>query len=373
MGRHRYTMSRNRDGSRAVAAELDAVRQWYAQGNLEEAIRSLHRVLALNPKHPEALILREEIESEFCQSEDYFRNQFRVRQGDASLHRAYANYLYRTNRFSESIGEYRAAISLEPGNAIAYFGLGRIHCALGRPEEAKHFFQEALVRRPDYIDVKYFLAGLTKGGGFAEGKLEYVTRLFDSAADTFDAHLVQTLHYEIPEQIRTAFDKVVTPAVTGLDILDLGCGTGLSGLPFRSLARNLTGIDLSSGMLNQARLRGVYDQLLQGDVVEYLQDKVCAYDLVIAADLFIYIGGLGDVFRSVAGSLRKGGYFTFSVESFEGIGYILQGSARYAHSSGYISELAARHGFKVLFQQDAFIRQDSVNAIGGIIFILQGR
>src|SRR3546814_9485717 len=53
-------------------------------------------------------------------------------------------------------------------------------------------------------------------------------------------------------------------------ILDLGCGTGLSGVPFRSYASRLDGIDLASGMIENAARRGSYDTLTQGEIHEGL-------------------------------------------------------------------------------------------------------
>ena len=49
----------------------------------------------------------------------------------------------------------------------------------------------------------------------------------------------------------------------GLDILDIGCGTGLVGAQVRDLAGRLDGVDLSPAMLEKAKIKGVYDGLFQ--------------------------------------------------------------------------------------------------------------
>lgn len=353
-----------------LAAALDSARRCYARGDLEQAILNLRQVLAISPRHAAALTMREEIEAEFCQTADYFRSQFITRPQDPALHRAYANYLHRANRFSDSIDHYRQAIALDPDNARAHYGLGRVYSTLGRPEEAKQCFQAAISRKPDYIDAKYFLAGLGEESRFGTAKLEYVSRLFDMAADTFDRHLEQDLGYRTPALLKTAVDKIIGVSSPELDILDLGCGTGLSGIPFKNLARTLTGVDLSPGMLAKARERGIYDSLFEAELVDFLNDKGNAYDLVLAADVFIYVGDLEAVFSAVSTSLRDGGFFAFSVESCSGNGYTLRGSARYAHSDRYVSETAERRAFDVVMREAITVRKENADAIKGDIFIL---
>ena len=52
--------------------------------------------------------------------------------------------------------------------------------------------------------------------------------------------------------------------------LDLGCGTGLSGEPFKGLSRRLVGVDVSSGMLEQAKRKDIYSVLECEDVFAFL-------------------------------------------------------------------------------------------------------
>ena len=44
-------------------------------------------------------------------------------------------------------------------------------------------------------------------------------------------------------------------------MLDLGCGTGLAGEAFRPHVDWLEGVDLSPGMIAQARKKTIYDRL----------------------------------------------------------------------------------------------------------------
>src|SRR3546814_9168583 len=100
------------------------------------------------------------------------------------------------------------------------------------------------------------------------------------------------------------------------DILDLGCGTGLSGLPFRPYARRLEGIDLAPAMIEQSQRRGIYDSLHQGEIHAVLAALPDAsFDLVLAADTLIYIGDIDALTGAVARILKPGGSFLFTVET----------------------------------------------------------
>ena len=81
---------------------------------------------------------------------------------------------------------------------------------------------------------------------------------------------------------------------------DLGCGTGLCGLLLRPAGRDAGGVDLSPAMIEKARARGVYDRLEAGDLVEAMKKAPRSFDLLVAADVFIYVGDLAPTFEAAA-------------------------------------------------------------------------
>ncbi|TIX47832.1 MAG: methyltransferase domain-containing protein, partial [Mesorhizobium sp.] len=138
--------------------------------------------------------------------------------------------------------------------------------------------------------------------------------------------------------------------------LDLGCGTGLMGERLRPIVDRLEGYDISAAMLRKARAKGVYDRLVKAD----LQDLVYAgpkADLVVAADVFIYVGALEGIVRTVAGMLAEDGLFAFSVETLAdtepagGDSFALRPSRRYAHSEAYVRIVLAANGLSVRWLQ----------------------
>jgi predicted TPR repeat methyltransferase len=152
---------------------------------------------------------------------------------------------------------------------------------------------------------------------------------------------------------------------------DLGCGTGLFGPQLRPLARALTGIDLSPNMLKKAEQRRLYDRLICGDIAEFLETQSDAFDLVVAADVFVYIGDLARVFRGVRGALRDAGLFGFSVEATDEGDFILRTTLRYAHSVAYLEKLARDHRFILEKVEARVIRQENEVDVNGYLAVMR--
>ncbi len=121
-------------------------------------------------------------------------------------------------------------------------------------------------------------------------------------------------------------------------------------------------------MLERAREKNVYDAIDQSGIESYLNKANDLFDLIVAADVLIYLGPLEAIFENVAGRLDKGGMFAFSVERLNGGTYALQPSTRYGHSEDYVLQLARDHGFKVVYNQPVDKMRNDVN---GILFWLE--
>src|SRR5690606_36269113 len=114
---------------------------------------------------------------------------------------------------------------------------------------------------------------------------EYVRALFDQYAYNYDQHVKQSLQYKVPELLRHALSEVISNTASSLDILDLGCGTGLCAPFFRDAAKYLVGVDISGNMLQIAASQNGYDKLAEDDIRHYLQTTKKQFDLILAADV----------------------------------------------------------------------------------------
>jgi predicted TPR repeat methyltransferase len=196
----------------------------------------------------------------------------------------------------------------------------------------------------------------------------YVRALFDDYADRFDQHLMVELAYAAPNRVRSIvghyLDRSVSVAV------DLGCGTGICGPLFELLAERLIGVDLSPAMLDIARKRRIYDELIEADIVDYLRQHQGEFDLCFAADVLVYLGDLRPFLKASIAALKPGAYLAFTVESTTQRDWVLQPSGRYAHSRDYIRILARQCGFSVEALESATLRTQSYEPVVGDVWLL---
>jgi predicted TPR repeat methyltransferase len=245
-------------------------------------------------------------------------------------------------RPDEALAAIGQAVQLDPANGAAWFLRATLQRERGLADDARHSYRLARAHGADAALVDFALGALEDAPATAPPR-HYVEQLFDSYADGFDEHLVQSLQYRAPQWLAEGLGRDRYGSA-----VDLGCGTGLAAPWLRPRCERLEGIDLSSVMVERARARGLYDEVVQGDIVEALASSGRRVDLLFAADVFIYVGALEAVFAAAARVLRPRGEFCFSVEADDGPhDWSLRTSLRYAHSERYIRMLARQHGFAV--------------------------
>ncbi len=279
-------------------------------------------------------------------------------------------------RQDEALAAFDRALEIQPGFGQAWSDRGTLLRDIGRLEEAAASFEKAIALGADPQLNAWFLASVRGDGVSRDVPLEapraYVEHLFDDYAGEFQEHLVGVLGYRAHEQLVNHLLKMKPRRFRS--VLDLGCGTGLCGGLIRPVADRVDGVDLSGAMLEQARQQGAYTELVHADVAAYLRSAVRSDDLVLAADVFIYVGGLEPVFEGVARVLEGGGQFCFTVEPAEGDAEVqLMPSLRYGHSEAYVRRLAALHGFVVDEVFRAPLRNDQGQPMEGLYFYLSRR
>jgi len=208
----------------------------------------------------------------------------------------------------------------------------------------------------------------------------YVEALFDSYAEHFDEALTERLAYTAPQQLAALLNEVEGQERRFRLCVDVGCGTGLSGEVLASRVDRLEGFDLSLNMLSKAAEKGLYQDLRQADLLQcpeksglfgepFAQGRA---DLVIAADVLMYIGALENLMMNVRQLTASAGMFLFSVEDAgEGDHFRLLPSLRYAHSRRYVEKQLSACGFQIKAFRNVTLRKDGGADVPGIIFLAE--
>ena len=383
---------------------------WHGKGDLDAAEALYREILEQMPKSFHALHMLGVLmgqRDDWPQSERLIAEAVRVDPSVAAAHANLGNALRLMERGDEAMASYDRALRLQPDNTRALKGRGLILWKSHRREEALACYEHLLRLEPDYADgwimkgaalgdlsrneeaiasyrkalefddvanpdkIRYVLASLGSEAVPDASPLEYVRDLFDKYARRFEDHLVRQLNYRVPELLAAQLLPLLPPRP--VDVLDLGCGTGLCGVLLKPLARSLTGLDVSAKMLEEARGKQIYDTLVAAEIGAYLAQQSARFDLIVAADVFIYIGDLSLVFKGAHEALRPGGLFAFSTEVSEGAESRLLGSLRYSHSAAYVRRLAAETGWQVESVTQQMLREEDRLGVVGQLAVLRRR
>ena len=341
-------------------------------GQMDTAVNRYEKALDIEPDYADAhnnLAITLQGLDQLDAAVERYKKALAIKPDYAEAHYNLGDTLHKLGQLDASVRSYEKAIAIKPDYTEAHNNLGNTLKRLGQLDAAVRSYKKALAIKPDYVVPQHMINALT-GNTSTKPPKEYVKNLFDDYAERFDDSLVKQLQYKLPFLIKELILKLDPPRNKFERVIDLGCGTGLTGKELRDISNNLTGIDISSNMVAKTRELGVYDHLFVGDIVDILGSSKEKYDLFIALDVFIYIGELTKIFKTVRQCCNKNALFIFSIETQEEDGYSLLKSARYSHSEGYILKTASG-GFKLIKSQEVNLRKEKEGWIKGKIFIMQ--
>jgi predicted TPR repeat methyltransferase len=393
---------------------------WHNRGNalrrlarLAEALDSYERALVIQPAYPEAWCHRAIALHDLGRHADAAasaRQALAARPRYAEAAAALGNALQGLDRLDEAVQAYDRALDAAPGQAETWCARGaalkkrgdtglalasyeralglrpdyalaehyRANAlrALGRGAEAVAAYRRALALGADAADIGFALSALGEGATPEAAPAGYVKHLFDQYAGHFDHHLVEVLGYRTPALLDELLRRhdVRPGASDSWRVADLGCGTGLCAPFLRPLAGRLSGVDLSQKMLDKARDTGNYDELACADIADWLAGRPGGCDLIVAADVLVYLGALETLLGRARAALRPGGCFAFSCEALEtpsAAGYALLPSNRYAHALPYVDACAAGAGFTLIEAERAVLRREHGADVGGWLVLLR--
>lgn len=265
---------------------------------------------------------------------------------------------------------YGVALKLRPDLVPLYGSLGNVLLAQGKRVETIAIYEQCAAQNPDSALARHMLAALRGFGGAERAPDDYVRETFDAFSASFDEKLA-SLRYSAPEIVAGAIARRLGDA-RDLNILDIGCGTGLCGAHMKPRASRLVGIDLSAKMIEKASERALYDELIVGELTATLPGFDNAFDVIVAADVLVYFGALETLLSGVYGAGRGGALFVFTVEAEmqEGVDYTLGTAGRYAHGSEYLHRVAKVVGFDVTSFDKCVLRYEYGEPVIGFVMSL---
>jgi predicted TPR repeat methyltransferase len=337
-----------------------------AQGRHREAVREFERALDVAPGRLSTLFNLANTLRVLGETEEAKDRYMEV----LDLDPVHTDALVNLSRLLESKGEMADALALaqaaaDVNEAVGHLRLGQILERLGRLQEAEQAFLDCLAREPgDSFGAGLQLARL-RGTVPDKAPDGFVATLYDHYAERFDDHLTSALGYRGPEMLARVLAGRVAPDAN-LDVLDLGCGTGLCAAALRPYARRLHGIDLSEKMLGKAAKRKLYDRLEPAEAKDYLTTHLESFDLAAAMDTFLYAGDLHGLIQAAASSLRPGGQLIFTVERGDKA-FELTADMRYTHSEAHLRDCAASAGLEVAELEEIFLRTDAGEPVASLM------
>jgi predicted TPR repeat methyltransferase len=338
--------------------------------DLDGATDAYARCHALDPANAEVLnnlgVLRRG-QQQLALAETAFLQAIERRPDFADAHSNLALLYYQQQRIDEGHAHSAEALRLQPAHRGARRVLGVLYAQMGRLDEACRVFREWLAHEPGNLLAQHHLAAC--GGGVVPERASdgFVEAEFDGFAASFDAKLAQ-LDYHAPALVGGAVARLLGAPDPRARIVDVGCGTGLCGPFLVPYARQLVGVDLSANMLQRARERGGYDELVKAELVAFLGGQPARFELAVSADTLCYFGPLEAPFAALRRALVPGGHLVFTDERHDdehAAGHHLHPHGRYSHRRDYLQRALTEAGFEPLDFEPVTLRHESGKPVAG--------
>jgi predicted TPR repeat methyltransferase len=286
-----------------------------------------------------------------------------------------------------AIDALRTSLAREPGYSRSYEALATVLYQVGRTQEAANVYRDWAASEPQSAKARHMVAAVFQRDVPARAADDYVRELFDGAARSFDANLGK-LNYRAPALVVEALVRAgrnirgahgaggtQNAALGFASVLDAGCGTGLCGPLLRSHCGRLVGVDLSPQMIERARRRECYDELVVAELGAFMRSRPRQFDAIVSADTLVYFGALEEPLSAARGALLDEGVLVFTVEALPATAsqdYRLEAHGRYAHSEQYLRNALTASGFAVTGFESAVLREESGAPVSGTVITARG-
>jgi predicted TPR repeat methyltransferase len=342
-----------------------------AAGRLAEASAAYRKAVALAPEHFNAhmnLGVMLGAQGRYQEAAQAHQRAIELNPASAEAYHNFGNMRRREGKLREAILYYTRSFTLDPQNRENLKSLALAYTTLGELDEAAAIYRRALESEPDDPEATHLLTACLGRDVPARASDGYIEKIFDAFAGRFDRKL-QQLEYCAPQLVADALAKAVDAPRRSLTVLDAGCGTGLCGPLLAPYSARLLGVDLSAGMLEEARKRAVYGELVKEELTSFMANRAVEFDVIVAADTLCYFGALEAVLEAACGALRRGGVLVFTVEEAPraDAGYLLFPHGRYGHTEAYVERTLRECGFGHVMIDRAVLRFEDGAPVDGLV------
>lgn len=340
------------------------------QNQFKEAVETAEKVALIEPHNLQVLAGVVDIAHRAGHAEmavRHLRRGLELVPGDVMLRRLLARDLSELGQHEESIALWTALVAENPQDPQSLIGRVRACIAAGQPAQAEQNTAALLQLAPEDVVYQYY-AQLARGETPAQQPAELTRAMFDNMAEIYDLHVVRGLKYQQPKQVGDQILK--RHADKKINVLDLGCGTGLLGASLGRLDGALVGVDLSGKMIEQAARHNVYDRFHTVNLHDALRETPDAlYQVIAALDVFIYAGDVSEAIPNAHRVLASGGMMVLSFETApeQGPDLVLLPSGRYAHKRSHVEALCRTAGFATVEVRDTALREENRQPVDGFV------
>jgi len=385
----------------------------HQKGKNELAVELITKAIAFNPDYSDAYnnlgnVFKET--GKLAEAEEAYQACLAIDSKNIDALSNLGAVLRENEKYPEALATLQQAVALAPNHSQAYHNLGNVFKKLHRLEEAitayrksiallhssdskahvsavykslsrtlfieRNFEKAAIVLRqwlefdPASPTARHMLSACTGEDVPERAADDYVEETFDKFAGSFD-EILKKLDYRAPELVLSAVQAQLGNQEKQGIVLDAGCGTGLCGPLLREYASQMVGVDLSKGMVDKAKGREIYDELIVAELTGYMQKQESKFDLIVSADTLCYFGELGEVIQAASVALKDQGLFVFTVEKIVSADneklYQLNPHGRYSHAQDYVTNKLIEAGLQLLNISSETLRKEGGQAVVGML------
>ncbi len=341
------------------------------QNQFQLAIEQAEKAVQLDPRDPQVLQRVIEV-AQRAQALHLAVRWLRLLMEVAptlGVKRLLASDLHALGQHDEAIDLYTQMVDAIPGDVLARSGRMQAAYSKGDLALAKSDAEYLVKADPGNPQLRFWLE-LASGNTPVTQPVSVFKEIFDSSADLYDQHMVRSLRYQLPKQVA----KLITDRYPDLklNVLDLGCGTGLLGVCLGRINGALVGVDVSEKMIEQAARHNVYDRFHTVNLLDALTETPDAlYQVIAALDVFIYVGDLSQAIPHAHRILAPGGHLMFSCETAKPkeANLVLRPSMRYAHKRSHIQALCKSAGFVDVSIEETDLRLENDKPVAGFVVV----